>query len=380
MPSMSQPQISIIGAGVSGLVLGRCLLHRGIPAVLYDKDAPRSGSARHGYGITLHRETYKPLLKYIGLDETAFRRRVAVDSAVNGIGRISNHGRDSDASSFRANRAKLENLLSEGLDIRWDHGLSSLTSENSTNSLTFSNGQQVQSSLVVGVDGVHSSVRKSISPNTDFTVLPFAVYNGKRRLSRSAFGQDYAPYMDSTNLVEHRQGQTLLQISTNDMTANEVSISYIYSRPSHAQPDALFTPDRPKTAATDIPSALFDEIATLKDLPPPFRDVFNPATMRKDRLLNWLMRSLLVPASDLENAAERGIVLIGDAMHATPILGGEGANWAIEDGIALAEWIVEKGGEGFGGFLEGRYGRWKEAIGQGERELEGMHGVGRASL
>lgn len=41
--------------------------------------------------------------------------------------------------------------------------------------------------------------------------------------------------------------------------------------------------------------------------------------------------------SEVQRLAKHGAVLIGDAVHATPIPGGEGANMAIRDGIDLAQ-------------------------------------------
>ena len=57
---MTQSTINIVGAGIGGVTLGRCLLKRGISSVLYER---MSSSRRHGYGITLHSSAYQPLLK-----------------------------------------------------------------------------------------------------------------------------------------------------------------------------------------------------------------------------------------------------------------------------------------------------------------------------
>ena len=157
---MSQPQISIVGAGLSGLVLGRCLLTRGISSVLFEREVARTGSPKHGYGITLHPWAYRPLLKYLDIDETLFRKKLAVDSTIGGIGRIESHAHPiiegRDVASFRANRQKLEQMMSEGLDVRWEHGLVDVKSKDSSNIMHFRNGQELPSKLVIGADGPHS--------------------------------------------------------------------------------------------------------------------------------------------------------------------------------------------------------------------------------
>lgn len=374
---MPPPQITIIGAGLSGLVLGRCLLYRGFPCVIFEKDTARSGLARYGYGITLQSSAYSPLLKYFGLDDKAFQRRLAVDAAVGGSGKL--NGNTPESKEFRANRQKLEQVLREGLDIRWEHQLTDIKSEGSSHTLQFRNGQQTQTSLIIDAEGPHSHIRRSISPTTDFEILPYAVYNGKRRISRKDFEDHYVSHMNDANVISHQEGQTLLQISVNDRRDDEVSISYTYSRPER-QNDPVFKPDRPNSGAKDIPEELFVEISELSNLRGPFKDVFDAEKMPQDRMLNWLMRSVSVSPEDLMAAANQDIVLIGDAVHATPILGGNGANAAIRDGIELAEFIAEHGTKALAKFYEGRHEMWRKEVVESESRLAGMHERAKANL
>lgn len=383
LATMSQPQISIVGAGISGLVLARCI--RSAPSItIFDKDSARRGSSRNSYGITLHPWAYRPLLKYLDLDEALFRRKIAVDAATGGIGWIESPShppiQGADAASFRANRQKLEQMLREGLDIRWDHTLLAVKSKESSSTLHFSNGTQTESTIVVGADGVHSQVRRnSVSPSVGFNILPFVVYNGKRRISAVSFNRNYASYMDGANIIEQRHGQTLLQITISDRTEDLVSISYTYSRPARDQ-DPIFNPGRSNSSATDIPEALFHEVGGLRHLEGPFKDVFNEESTRNDRLLNWLMRTIRVDATDLRNAADQGVVLIGDAVHAEPILGGYGANDAILDAVELAKHISNKGPDNLSKFNEARSQAWQKSMEDSEAQLAVMHSKTTHSL
>ncbi|TKA79988.1 hypothetical protein B0A55_02108 [Friedmanniomyces simplex] len=377
---MSQINVSIIGAGLSGLVLGRCLLQRGIPCVIFERDTARSGSTRHNYGITLYPWAFQPLLKYLDLNEATFRRVLAVDGVVGGTGRLGSNalpGLD-DPDAFRANRRKLEKMLSKGLDVRWEHHLTSTQTEGGSNSMFFREGQRANSSILVGADGPHSRVRTFTAAGSSFNILPFAVYNGRRRVDLKTFEDRYAPSMDGANVVERRLGQTLLQITINDRNKNTVSISYTYSRPARSPVDPIFTPERSTSSASQVPDELFEEIRSLESLDGAFEEVFDAEKMRKDRILNWLMRSVSVEVSERNAAAAQGIVLVGDAAHATPILGGYGANAAIQDGVDLAEYIVRDGTSNLAKFYKDV--TWRSYVRDGETQLAKMHGQTKASL
>ncbi|KAI5359020.1 Putative FAD-binding domain, FAD/NAD(P)-binding domain superfamily [Septoria linicola] len=379
-------RISIIGAGIAGLTLGRCLQNKGIQSTIFEK--ARQSTSRNSYGITLHSKFYQPLLKVLDLDETAFRKRIAVDAGIGGTGRVSG-GKDAapDSRSFKANKNLFEALLAEGLEVKWEHELTSVEPLPGAVELDFKNHNRHASTFVIGADGPHSQVRRTILPNADFTILPYATYNGKRRISRADWDREFAPAFNGGAVVEQKINGTLLQISLNSINDEEASVNYVFSRAAKrsGEGDALFRPKREKTEAKDTPEELFTEVQALSNqLSGPFATIFHSDAMKKDRLLNWLMRSLPINTSNLTKQAEEGIVLIGDAVHAEPILGpGLGANESIEDAIALAE-VLDAGKEVKLNKLYDRRGQaWQTGIQEAERRIAEVHGVssgGKASL
>lgn len=371
---MAQQPISIIGAGIGGVTLGRCLLKRGIPSVLYERASP---STRHGYGITLYPSAYRPLLNILNMDERTFKQRIAVDGQVGGFGAIDpknlSQYEGSATVPFRAHREKLEKLLRDGLDIRWENALEKVDIEASGPTLRFRGGQSIKQSCVVGVDGPHSNSRKSLLPNVNLDVLPYVAYNGNRRIKREIFQSLYSPAMEVSNVIETRINNALLHISINEDKGDLVSISWVYSRAAQGSNDPLYKPDRPVAGATDIPEEFYEEIGALPILAQPYQDVFDEEKLRMEKVLSWLMRTVQVGLPELRSLAEKGVFFMGDSIHAQPILGGEGANAAIRDGVELAERIASQDGEAISDWYQEKHQTWANGIERSKRAIQQMH-------
>jgi tyrosinase len=299
-------------------------------------------------------------MQVLGMDEHSFRRRIAVDSLYHaGTGKVYPDGStgplDDSCGSFRANRSKLEHLLREGQHIKWKHDLQDAKAApdgGGSISLVFQKSLKVSSSFTVDVLGIHSTLRKSLLPDCTPEVLPYVVFSGKRQVEHDQFRKTYAPYFkdaNTLNLKPTKDRNVLLQISVSDHTPDgDTNIRYVYSRQArsdhHQQPDPLHNPDRSQISATQILEAFCDELQLLSTgakLIEPFSSTFDLSKIRCDRLHLWLMRTLLVDVANLHNLLfDHGVVMIGESVHAMPILGGDGANHTIKDAIELAEVIA----------------------------------------
>lgn len=378
---MARQTINIVGAGLSGLTLGRCLQKRGISAILYERaDSP----ARFSYGITLHASTYVPLLKALEVDERDFISRVAVDAPIGGSGKISDAA--SSSGNFRAHRGKLEEWLREGLDLRWNLGLHQGAQQverpsdaSGQTALNLDDGKQVHSDIVIGADGPHSQLQKSVLPEAQLTVLPYVVYNGKRRIPHARFDEKIRPLMQDSNILNFKHGDARINISINQYYTSPqelVGFSWTYSRPSRGSSDPLHNPERATSDAKKIPDELYTELEDLRKagVPEPLPTILNARDVSHDRILHWLMRTNLVPKDDLKDLAKDGIVLIGDAAHAQPIVGGNGANDAIADAVSLAEAIANSDGRDLSGWVDERYGVWEKSVEKAKGGIEALHG------
>lgn len=372
----TQQPIHIIGAGIAGLTLGRCLQNRGIPAILYEKSRKPPS---HNYGISLH---LPPLLKLLDMDEDSLRSRIAVDAEYGDKGRVQ-PGSSSLSSAFhagaflRANRGKLETLLREGLDIKRQHVCESIDRNGSGHTIFFANQHQVSSKFTVETCGVHSFIHQQLSTASQNTVLPYVVFRGVRKIEGDTTTGNSSRLFNESNVIEVRKGDVMLQVSLNDYQkrSDSASLSYIYSRPARPH-DPLHKPDRTTEDANIVMDDFYNELEDFlaqHDLESPFKEALQIKAVKHDRKLHWLMRKSMVTLKELISFAEGGVLMLGDSIHAMPILGGNGANEAIADSVDLAEHIAVLGTKDIKGFYEKKYDIWQRDVKESERRLSEMH-------
>lgn len=182
--------ILIIGAGIAGLSTARLLAQHRIPAIVFEQSSPERSQ---GYGITVRDWAFKPLLADLGAGSVReLERAVAVDRGLGGCGWIDLSLRDNstgvtlmapeppkpgetDQTLFRANRTALRSWLSKGVDLRYEHRLSSFEGGPGDVKAVFENGVEVRGSLIIAADGLHSTgtfrLVKSKSPMPPYSRL-----------------------------------------------------------------------------------------------------------------------------------------------------------------------------------------------------------------
>lgn len=288
------------------------------------------------------------------------------------------NGIDTTLGTFCCHRGRLEGLLREGQDIRWDCTIKDVETSLQKICINIVREKSIETELLIGADGVHSQVRKSLAPDIQLKVLPYVVFNGNRRIQLGVYESMLQPEMQRNCIIQSRIDDVVLQISINDFSAHDVNIGYTYSRPAR-QHDPLHKPDRPASGATDIPEAFYEELGTFKNLGQAFAEVFDPENVREDRVLHWLMRSTMGCEQDIKGLSDRGVLLVGDAIHAMPILGGEGGNNAMKDGVDLAEHIERHGLQAIKTFSAGRHELWRKGVEESEQRLAEMHAPAKAS-
>ncbi|MCJ1319462.1 hypothetical protein MMC15_004798 [Xylographa vitiligo] len=351
---VNQPSsVLIIGAGLSGLTLGRLLTNAGISNIVFEASPPER---RQGFSITLRGWGYEALLSALGdVPLSTLRKGVASDRLIGGAGwlehaRLNNStgevliAQDSTpVAAFRANRNALRQWISdcgeEGMDIRYNHRLKSFQSKPSGVHVEFENGARFSGSLLVAADGVHSTVRQQILPHVNPEVMPAVVYHGEFSVTRDEFARTFAPLMGKANLIAGLGDNFNTPITIADADKQRYYLDWSYSRPIKGRSDPLYRPDASAEEAKQIPQALLDELGSLQ-LAEPWASVLNPEAIQEHSVFSWTSRYVHMPPTDFEAAAKEGVVFLGDSWHAMPIFGGEGGNHAIVDAVELAEAIT----------------------------------------
>lgn len=372
--------IIIIGSGLAGSTLSRCLKEYEIPFILLEKAA---FLPRRYYRIALHPWAFRPLLEAINMDEETFRSNTAIISVpfrnrkfpISAIAPNINTG----AGSFPCHRRYLDKLLQEDQEISTNRVVQNVTTSSEGIIVQLKDGNEVHGKVLIGADGVHSRVRRQLAPEIKLEVLPYVVYRGKRCIATPSFQTYVADSFKNQTVLQARQGDITLQISINCYLKRHVAVSYAYSRPARDN-DPLYRPNRSISEADDIHEKFYEEIENLGNLQRPFDLFFHPGYIRRDKVTHWLMRSSLGDRAQINHLAKKGVLLLGDAAHAMPILGGEGANYAIQDGVDLTRHIYEHGTDKLQLFADAKYETWKRGVEESKTRLADMHGGVRASL
>ncbi|MEU2437334.1 NAD(P)/FAD-dependent oxidoreductase [Streptomyces rubradiris] len=315
--------VTIIGAGLGGLVLARVLRVHGIPATVYEAE-PSPTARSQGGMLDIHDYNGQLALKTAGLmDEFAglvlegrqAMRFLAPDGTV-----LFDKADDGTGGRPEVQRGELRQMLLDSLPpgtVRWGHKADRVRSlGGGRHEVVFADGGTVVTSLLVGADGAWSRVRPLLSAATPRytgkSVVETYLFDAGTRhpaAARVVGGGSMIAHTPDRDIFAHREKDDTLHAYVG-LTEPEdwfAAVDFTDAAAATARIAREFDGWAPELTA----------LITDSDTAPALRRLYAlPAEHRWDR----------VP----------GVTLIGDAAHlAAP--NGEGANLAMLDGAELGE-------------------------------------------
>lgn len=334
------PHVAIIGGGIGGVALAVGCLHRGIPFTLYERDTNFDARSQ-GYGLTLQQAS-KAIegLGIFSLEEGVISTRHVVHSTDGKV--IGEWGvrkwMQTDEKTYpkRTNvhiaRQSLRLALLEQLGghdaVQWGHQLVDFAAcEDKGVDLTFEVNGEIQRSkadLVVGADGIRSSVRRLLigSDSTPLRYLGCIVILGICPLK--ALEGLNSSLLDSATVFQTANGNERIYIMP--YTSDSVMWQLSFPMPEKEA----------KALSAEGPLALKEEACRRTQWHDPIPAIL-AATLEAQISGYPVYDRKLLQSELLEKAGK--VTLIGDAAHPMSPFKGQGANQALLDALLLARGI-----------------------------------------
>ncbi|MDP1995121.1 MAG: NAD(P)/FAD-dependent oxidoreductase, partial [Ignavibacteria bacterium] len=340
--NQNYPHIAIIGAGIGGVALAVACLHRGIPFTLYERDTSFADRSQ-GYGLTLQQAS-KAIkgLGIISLKESVVSTRHVVH---NTEGKVvgewgmrkwlpSESKTTSKQTNMHISRQSLRLALLEQLGknnrVQWGHQLLDFKENKNGVDLNFQiNGElkKAKADLIVGADGIRSSVRKLLIGDniTPLRFLDCIVILGICPLS--ALENIDSPLLDSATVFQTANGNERIYMMPYDSNSIMWQLSFPMSE------------KETKELSAKGPKALKEEACRRTQWHEPIPQILEATLEAQISGYPVYDRELL--SSELLNKGEN-VTLIGDAAHPMSPFKGQGANQALLDALKLAREITKK--------------------------------------
>lgn len=174
---METQKVIIVGGGVGGLCLAQALKRAAVPFVLFEREATL-GVRGHGYRLRIDAAGQDALARCLPVDLLYLLHRTAslaepgpwfIDSRSRPVNLpVSDNwaAKGAAVADICVHRKTMLEILATGLDehIRFDHCLTEYQENAEGVTARFDNGYEERGALLVGADGIGSTVRRQLLP------------------------------------------------------------------------------------------------------------------------------------------------------------------------------------------------------------------------
>jgi 2-polyprenyl-6-methoxyphenol hydroxylase-like FAD-dependent oxidoreductase len=305
-------RVLIVGGGIAGLALGRALRQRGFAPEIIERAAswPTTGTGLYlpGNGVRA--------LRALGLADEVLARAVPM-SRQRILDHAGRHLADIDLTKVWGpvgpcvgiDRSQLHRLLLDGVvgvPMRLDTTVTALIQENDAVCVTHADGSTREYDIIVGADGIHSSIRELIF----------------RGIRPRYLGQVSWRFL--VDRSSERETWTAMLGQRRAFLTVPVGSDRLYCYADVATPSKQDPTDR--------------DLIRLQAL---FADFAEPVLGILGQLESFdSIHFSPIEEVVLDTCVRGRVVLIGDAAHATSPNMAEGASMALEDALVLAEMLA----------------------------------------
>jgi 2-polyprenyl-6-methoxyphenol hydroxylase-like FAD-dependent oxidoreductase len=337
------PNIAIIGGGIGGVALAVACLHRGIPFTLFERDKSFSDRSQ-GYGLTLQQAS--KAMKSFGIkslkEGIVSSKHIVHTTEGNIIGEWgmrkwmpSDTKKSQKQTNIHISRQSLRLALLEQLgghnSVQWGHQLLDFKESDTKIDLSFQvNGEikNVQTDILVGADGIRSSVRKLLLGEE---ILPLRYLDCMVILgicSLKSIKNIESPLLDGATVFQTANGKERIYM----MPYSEEALMWQLSFP--------ISEEAAKEICTKGKNSLKEEAIQRTNWHSPIPEIIK-ATL-ESQISGYPVYDREILSTTLLEKTEKNITLIGDAAHPMSPFKGQGANQALLDALSFAREITKK--------------------------------------